>query len=58
MSAMSMAGKPGRSGRKSTRDDKQLLADMRAAEANKPPARVVRSWKSTVRKAVTAKKKR
>jgi hypothetical protein len=54
---MTMAGKPGRSGRKSTPDDKQLIRDLGEAHRNVPQRKVIASWKSAVRKAVAAKKR-
>lgn len=56
MTAMAMGGRG--SGRKSKAADARLMAELRRAKASEPPAAVVKSWKSTVKKAVAAKKRK
>lgn len=51
MTAMDMAGKPGRSGRKSNAADKKTLAALRKAVADTPPKKFVEDGKKTVRAA-------
>ena len=50
MTAMAMGGKG--SGRKPSNADAKLLRDLRKAQQDQPPKRVVNSWKKTVRDAV------
>ena len=56
MTTMAMGGEG--SGRKPKAKDARLLAELRRAKAAEPPGKVMKSWKSTVRKAVAAKKKK
>jgi len=55
MTTMAMGGEG--SGRKAKAADARLLAELRRAQGNIPPAPVKKSWRSAVRKAVAAKKK-
>lgn len=56
MTAMAMGGKG--SGSKGSARDAELIRAVGDAHRNKPPAKVVTSWKGTVKKAVAAKKKK
>lgn len=55
MTAMAMGGKG--SGAKGRAEDAELLRQLAAAQAAKPPKKVVASWRRSVRAAVRAKKR-